>query len=67
MKRPNPYPTHLMSPAARRAELCEILALGLIRLRMRERGEVSDQTGESSLHFAPDQWRHATPSHRRNT
>ena len=67
MKRPNPYPTHLMSPAERRAELCAILALGLLRLRMAANGEVPDGTGESSLHFPPDQWRHATPTHRRDT
>ena len=52
--------------AERRAELCGLLALGLVRLRMRETGEVSDDTGESCLHYPPDQCRHATPTHRRN-
>ncbi|MAS43020.1 MAG: hypothetical protein CML46_16215, partial [Rhodobacteraceae bacterium] len=37
-----------------------------VRLRMRERGEVSDDTGERCLHYPPDQCRHATPTHRRN-
>jgi len=66
MKRPNPLPPDLMTPAERRAELCGLLALGLVRLRMRESGEVSDDTGESCLHLSSDQCRHATPTHRRN-
>ncbi len=61
----NPYPARLMSPAERRAELCAILALGLIRLRLREHGQLSEHTGESSLHFRANESgsRHAT--HRR--
>ena len=66
MKRPNPLSPDQMTPAERRAELCGILALGLVRLRMREGGEVSDDTGESCLHYPADQCRHATPTHRRN-
>lgn len=66
MKRLNALPPVQMTPAARRAELCELLALGLIRLRMRERAEVSDQTGESCLHCPPDQCLHATPTYRRD-
>ena len=65
MKRSNTLPPDQMTPAQRRAELCGLLALGLIRLRMLERGEVSDQTGESCLHCPPDQCLHATPTHRR--
>jgi hypothetical protein len=61
----NPYPAHLMSPMERRAALCAILALGLIRLRARQSSELSDCTGECSLHFPPDQSGHATPTHRR--
>lgn len=30
----NPLPPHLMTPAERRAALCNLLALGLIRLHM---------------------------------
>ena len=56
----NPYPAPRMTPVARRAELCAILALGLRRLKLRNSGEVSDHTGESSLHFPPGQWLHAT-------
>ena len=44
MKRPNPLPPDQMTPAQRRAELCGLLALGLLRLRMREMGEVSEDT-----------------------
>ncbi len=32
MRRPNPLPPDQMTPAERRAELCGLLALGLIRL-----------------------------------
>ncbi|RHZ90384.1 hypothetical protein D1114_23515 [Cereibacter sphaeroides] len=66
MKRPNPLPPDHMTAAARRAELCALLALGLVRMSQRERGEPSDGTGEISLHYPADQCRHATPTHRRN-
>ncbi len=66
MKRPNPLPPDLMTAAERRTELCGLLALGLVRLRMRNGREVSDKTGESCLHYPADQCRHATPTHRRN-
>ncbi|AXS40177.1 hypothetical protein D1F64_09020 [Breoghania sp. L-A4] len=66
MKRPNPLPPDQLPAAERRAELCRLLALGLVRLRMRDGGEVSDDTGERCLHYPPDQCRHATPTHRRN-
>lgn len=65
MKRPNPLSPSLMTPAERRAELCGLLALGLIRLRARQSSGLSDGGGESSLHFPPDQSAHATPTHRR--
>ena len=60
MKRPNPLSPSLMTPAERRAELCALLALGLVRLMKRERGEPFDETGERCLHYPPDQCRHAT-------
>ena len=66
MKRPNPLPPDQMTPAERRAELCGLLALGLVRLRMREAGEVSDNNGESCLHSPPDACRHATPTQPEN-
>ena len=51
----NPLPAHLMSPRERREALCKILALGLLRLKQRNASQLSDRTGESSLHFPPDQ------------
>jgi len=67
MKRPNPLSPFLMTPAERRAELCRILALGLIRLMQRQSSELTDGIGESSLHFPPDQSGHATGEYRRST
>ena len=61
----NPLPAHLMSPSERRAEVCRLLALGMRRLHARNARQLSDHTGESSLHFSPDQCRHATPPQRR--
>jgi len=55
MKRPNSYPSDQMSPTERRAELCTLLARGLIRLRMRENSKRSGNTGEFRLHNSPDQ------------
>lgn len=66
MKRPNPLNPIHMKPLERRAELCGLLARGLVRLRMRDKTEVSDTNGESSLHFSANQSVHATPTHRRN-
>ena len=60
MKRPNPLPPNQMTPAERRAELCGLLALGLVRLMQRERGEPSDDTGEIRLRYPADRCRHAT-------
>jgi hypothetical protein len=65
MKRPNSLPPGLMTPAERRAEICCLLALGLIRLRQRDTVQLSDGYGESSLHNSADQSIHATPTHRR--
>jgi hypothetical protein len=56
----NPYPATLMSPAERRAELCRLLALGLVRLLARQSSELSAHDGESSLHSGGDQSAHAT-------
>lgn len=53
------HPRHL-SPAERRAEVCRILALGLIRLRSRQSSELLRGSGESSLHSPVPQSGHAT-------
>ena len=66
MKRPNPLPPDQMTPIERRADLCGLLALGLVRLRMRDQTEVSDKNRESCLHYPANEWRHAIPTHRRN-
>lgn len=65
MSGPNPLSPFQMSPAERRADLCRILALGLIRLHMGQSSQLSDPTGESFLHSPPDQSAYATPTHRR--
>lgn len=56
----NPLDPNLMAPLERRAALCKILALGLMRLHQRQSSEVSAQLGESSLHSPPDRSGHAT-------
>ncbi|WP_136646585.1 hypothetical protein [Tabrizicola sp. YIM 78059] len=62
MKRPNPLLPDRMTAAERRAELCALLALGLVRLMQRECGEASDENGEIRLHYPADRCRHATPN-----
>ncbi|QFT96068.1 hypothetical protein FIU85_02010 [Roseovarius sp. THAF8] len=41
MKRPNPLNPSHMKAMERRAELCKLLALGLVRLHQRQSSEVS--------------------------
>jgi hypothetical protein len=67
MKIPNALPAHLMTPQERRRALCAILALGLIRLHQRQRdsSQLSEVTGESSLHFPPEQSGSPDAKHRR--
>ena len=65
MKRPNPLPADRMTARERRAELCCLLAAGLIRLRQRDALQQSDGRRESSLHYPASQSVHATPTHRR--
>ena len=55
----------LMTPAERRLEVCRILALGLVRLHQLHTSQLSDRTGESSLHFPPDQSGSPDAKHRR--
>lgn len=57
---PNMLHPESMSPAERRAELCSLLALGLIRLRLKTLTQISDANGESSLHNSDDWSIHAT-------
>lgn len=67
IKRPNALHPHHLTAMERRRELCQILALGLVRLHMRNKPEVSDKMGESCLHYPAEEWRHATPPQRRNS
>jgi hypothetical protein len=43
------------------SEIAEILAAGLSRLEARKSSRKSEETGESSLHFTPDQSGDAPP------
>jgi hypothetical protein len=52
------HPSHMSTPE-RLAEIGEILAAGLIRLRLRQSSRLAADQGESSLHFPPDQSVHA--------
>jgi len=64
---PPPCLNHLLP--SHLAEICDILARGLVRLREREREaqsrQVSEQVGETPLHFAAHQRRHANRTNRR--
>ncbi len=57
----NALSPELMTPAERRAELCRILALGVIRLRIGPDTQRTTKTGEIPLHNSADQSGHATP------
>lgn len=60
------HPRHL-TPAERRAELCRILALGLVRLHTRKTLQHPAAHGDFSLHNPPDQSGSADARHRRET
>jgi hypothetical protein len=61
----NPLHPRHMIPKERLAEVCELLAFGLIRLRARQSSQVSADVGEIPLHIPPDQSGHAKPKRRR--
>jgi hypothetical protein len=58
------HPRHL-KPLERRAQLCRILARGLVRLKMRDAAEASAAAGEFPLHNSADQSAHANREERR--
>jgi hypothetical protein len=60
MSGPNALDPDLMSAAERLAEVGEILAAGLIRLRTRQHAHEARQVGESSLDFPGDQSVHVS-------
>ena len=59
---PNPINPDRMNAQERRAELCSLLALGLVRLHKRNFAKPYENIGESSLHFPTEQSVHATPT-----
>lgn len=65
MKRPNALHPNLMKPAERRAELCAILGLGIVRLHLRNQWQLSPESGDFPLHFTPEQSGSAPPTRRR--
>jgi len=65
MKRPNPLPSNHMTSKERRAELCGLLALGLIRLRQVKAIEIPDENGEFPLHNPASQSGTAETANRR--
>ncbi|SEN61388.1 hypothetical protein SAMN04488003_1233 [Loktanella fryxellensis] len=54
-----------LKPLERRAEMCRILAVGLIRLHARQSSELSAEIGECSLHIQSDWSGTANANHRR--
>ena len=54
-----------MTPAERRAELCRLLAAGLVRLRARALDKSVAESG-STLHSPPDRSGHANRTRRRD-
>ena len=62
----NPLSPSLMTTPERIDAICQILALGLIRMREAKSTSLSADGGESSLHFGANQSGHATPAKRRN-
>jgi hypothetical protein len=61
---PNAVHPDRLSADERIAEIAEILAMGLMRLRARKSSPLSREHGESSLDFSPDQRGHARPRER---
>lgn len=61
----NPLQPRHMSPKERLSEIYDLLAIGLVRLRLRQSSDLSAEEGESSLHFPPDRSGHAKPNRRR--
>ena len=66
MRRPNPlHPDH-MTAHERRTELYNLLATAVVRLAGRDRDDLSQTTGDSSLHFPRKQSGTAAPTQRRS-
>jgi len=59
MKMPNPLAADHLTAVERLAEIAEILAAGLMRLRARQSSSLSPESGESSLDYLAHQSGHA--------
>jgi hypothetical protein len=55
----NPLKPELITPAERIAEICSILAAGLVRLHARKSSSLSADSGESLLDSTADRSGHA--------
>ncbi len=62
----NPLHPDCMTAHERRTELYGLLAMAVVRLKKRDRGHLSQDTRDSSLHFPRKQSGTATPTHRRS-
>lgn len=63
----NALDPNLMTAAERLAEIAEILARGLIRLRARQSRQVSGDHGDSYLDFSADQRGHGPVTNQTDT
>ena len=63
---PNPRSPELMSPHERRAELCGLLALGILRLKGEDTAQLGALSGDFPLHNPADQSGTAAPKRRRD-
>lgn len=62
---PNPLHPDRMTAHERRTELYRLLAKAVIRLKNPDRDQLSQNTGDCSLHFPRKQSGTATPTQRR--
>ncbi len=63
---PNPLPPDRMTAHERRTELYSLLAKAVVRLVDLDRDPLSQNSGDSSLHFPRKQSGTATPTQRRS-
>ena len=65
-RRPNPLHPDRMTAHERRTELYGLLATAVVRLAGRDRDDLSQNTGDRSLHLPREQSGTATPTQRRS-
>lgn len=59
---PNPLSPDQVSAAERIAEIAEILACGLVRLKARQSRRIAEHRGENSVDFSANQRGHVDPN-----